>query len=71
MSYKALIKVYNDPKFYANAITLATEAEAEQSGLHKFTTWTMAEEYKVVESDETPNYTFVDGQLTSLEVPSV
>jgi len=66
MNYRYTIKVYNDPKFYENAVVFATHAEAEQAGISKFTAWTLAEDYKIEETEDAANYTLEDGRLVHL-----
>lgn len=56
MSFKAEIKVFNDPKFYPNGIAFATKNEADSYGSYKLGTWMMSDAYKVVESTEPVNY---------------
>lgn len=67
MSYKVLIKVYDDPKYYPNGIALATHEEAESYGLNKIAAWTLAENYRVVESDEPVNYQWTSAGLKAVE----
>lgn len=62
-SFKPEFRVAGDPKFYPNNIAFATKEEAEANGLDKFRKWTMAAEYRVVESDEPVNYRWVEGKL--------
>ena len=66
MSYKPEFKVYGDDKFYANAVVFATKEEAEGNASAKYRAWTMAEAYRVVESDEPVNYRWVNGKLESV-----
>jgi hypothetical protein len=66
VSYKTLIKVFGDDTYYPNGITLATREEAEAYGAYKLASWTLAENYKVVESNLEPNYAFEDGHLIHL-----
>ncbi len=66
MNYRYTIKVYNDPKFYENAVVFATKPEAEAAGLSKLTVWTQADEYKVEETDDAANYTLENGQIVHL-----
>lgn len=56
MAFKYEIKVGTDEKYYGNNVTFATKAEANGAGASKYMNWTMAEAYRVVESDEVPNY---------------
>lgn len=67
VSYKPQFKVFGDPKFYSNGIAFATHAEAEENAREKYNSWTSAEEYRVVESDEPVNYAMVEGQLTPVK----
>ena len=61
MAFKYEIQTIGDPKFYGNAVVFATDDEAHQAGRAKVRAWTMAEQYRVVETNETPNYQWVDG----------
>lgn len=71
MSFKAAIKVYDDPKYYQNGIVLATREEAESYGRNKVAAWTLAEGYQVVESDEPVNYQWSStAGLVSLTPPN-
>ena len=56
MSFKPEFRVAGDPKFYPNNCAFATKEEALANGDHKFCNWTMAAEYRVVESDQPVNY---------------
>ena len=56
MSYKTEIRVSGDPKYYPNGVTFAFEEEAKEYGLYKLSTWSMAENFRVVQSDEPVNY---------------
>ncbi len=68
MSYKCQIKVYGDPKFYDNAVRFATREEADSAGQNKLWNWTMADEYRVVESTDPANYRWSETEgLISLE----
>ena len=68
MNYRYTIKVYNDPKFYENAVVFATKEEAESAAKAKFQVWTQAEEWKVEKTDAPVNYTFEDGRIVPLTV---
>jgi hypothetical protein len=70
MSYAIEVKVYNDPEFYPNGIRLATKDEAEAYGRNKVYNWTMADEYRVVESEDAVNYQWDPSiGLVSVEAP--
>jgi len=60
-SFKAQFKTYGDPIFYDNAVRFATAEEAEAAGKDKYSKWTMAEEYRVVESEDPVNYKWENG----------
>jgi len=66
MSYKVQFKTLGDPKFYDNAVRFATAEEAEAEGADRYARWTMAEAYRVVESDDPVNYKREDGRTVSL-----
>jgi hypothetical protein len=61
MSFKTEIKVSGE--FYPNAVVFATTEEATAYGKHKFSTWMMAEGYRVVESTDVVNYQWTGGAL--------
>jgi len=56
MSFKYEIKVSGDEKWYSNSVVFATANEANEAGKDKYMCWSLAEAYRVVETDETPNY---------------
>jgi len=70
-SYKPEIKVYRDPTFYQNSLAFATHEEAHRNAEDKFIVWTQAEAFRVAESDEEPNYTYVDGVLKAIPITVV
>jgi hypothetical protein len=63
MSWKPEFKVYGDEKFYQNGVAFATKEEAEGNAKNKFSAWTMAEQWRVVESTEPVNYAWIDNKL--------
>jgi N12 class adenine-specific DNA methylase len=68
-SYKYELKIQGEgDKWHPNQVAFATREEAESAGVSKFQNWMMADAYRVVESDETPNYRWDKEQgLVSLE----
>lgn len=71
MSYKVEIKVFGDPDFYPSGLTFATAEEANGYGTDKVLVWIRAEKYRVVESDQTPNYSYdPDNGLVPLSQPT-
>lgn len=55
-SWKPVVKVGNDPKWYDNSVRFATQEEALISARDLFNRWTMATEHSAVESDDPVNY---------------
>lgn len=71
MSFKYEVKLYNDPKFYTNGVAFATEEEANRAGHAKMMAWMMVDEYRVVPSDEKPNYSISpDGTIEHIKEPA-
>jgi hypothetical protein len=69
-SFKAEIRVVNDTRFYPNGVAFETREEAEAYGRNKVAAWTMAQEYRVVESEEMPNYHWNGGRgLLAIPAP--
>lgn len=67
MSWKAEVRVYNDPKYYSNALRFATEGEAKAYARDLHSRWMQAEDERVVTSDEPVNYRFTEKGLEALE----
>lgn len=61
MSFQYVIKVYGEEPYYPNGVRFATEGEAKKAGANKLWNWTMAEDFKVVQSEDPVNYRWVDG----------
>jgi hypothetical protein len=66
MSYKVQVKAIDDPKFYDNQIRLATLEEAQAYGEHKVRAWTLAEAFRVEESEDAVNYSWEQGRLVAV-----
>ncbi len=66
-SWKAEVQTTGDPKFYANAIRLATRKEAEIYASDLSARWLAVADWRVVESDDPPNYAIKDGALVRLQ----
>lgn len=68
MAYAAEFRTASsDPKFYGNKLVFATTEEAELYAKDLENRWLAVTEYRVVETDGTPNYTIKDGVMSSLE----
>lgn len=63
MSFTAEIKTRYDPEFYANSRRFATKEEAAIYAHSLYSKWDLAEEYRVVESDEPVNHRLTNGEL--------
>jgi hypothetical protein len=68
MSWKAEVQVARDPKWYDNAVRLETKAEAEAYAEDLFNRWTVAEQWRVAESDDAVTANWVDGRVVWKEV---
>lgn len=65
MSFKPEVCTASDPKFYSNALSFATEAEALHSASDLARRWYLVTGYRAVESDEPVNYAIVDGKMVA------
>ena len=63
-SYKPEFQIQG--KWYDNAVRFTTYEEALDNARDKFQHWTMPTDYRAVESEDPPNYRYVDGQLEAL-----
>lgn len=67
-SFKPVVRVGSDPKFYDNALRFATREEADLSARDLMRRWMLVVECGVEESDDPVNYKIVDGVMSSVEV---
>jgi hypothetical protein len=65
MSWKP--QVYVDGQWSSNQLVFATHEEAARYAHDLFLRWTLTTDHRAIESDETPNYRFENGQLHALE----
>lgn len=64
ISFKAEVRTgVNDPKFYGNNVAFATREEAEIAADALMARWLLVVEWRVVESDQPPNYQIIAGQM--------
>lgn len=63
MSWKAEIKVPNDPKWYDNAVRFKSRDEALNYGRDLYNRWTTAEHWRVIETDDDVTARWVAGQI--------
>lgn len=61
MSFKVEVIADSSGKFCGNGVAFATHAEAELAARDLASRWMLVREWRVVESDETPNYEIRDG----------
>lgn len=67
MGFKPMIKTFNDPKYYPNALVFGSKPEAEDWARDLMGRWTLAQDWRVDEVDDAPTHTYIDGQLGHLE----
>ncbi len=65
-SYKAEVIADNSGQWVGNALRFATREEAEHYARDLFSRWMLVKETRVVESDETVNYTWTEKGLVRL-----
>ena len=63
MGWKPEVQTGNDPKWYRNGLTFATEAEAQNSAFDLMMRWTAVADYSAVEVDEPVTHVYLDGVL--------
>lgn len=69
MNYRYTIKVCGDPTFYENSVVFSTKTEAEAAGLDKWTKWTIADAYRVEETNDEVNYKWDENRtLTAINL---
>lgn len=66
-SYAPQVRTGNDPKFYGNSLRFATQAEAEANVANLAGRWWAVVATQVVESDDPPSHTYIDGELGTLQ----
>lgn len=57
-------------KWHQNGVTFATADEAEQAGLMKWMTWSLCDGYRVVETEEIPNYRWTGAGIEHIDPPA-
>ncbi len=63
LTYKVELQVAGEgEKWHGNGIAYPTAEEAKAAGYSKLCAWTMATDYRVVESTDAANYNWVDGR---------
>jgi hypothetical protein len=64
MSYKP--QVFVEGKWSSNALVFATKEEAEQNARDLLMRWWVPTDSRAIESEETPNYSYIDHKLVDL-----
>ena len=66
-SFKPEVSTDSSGAFYGNALRFATREEAEANVQELSWRWLLVRETRVVESDDEPNYAWVDGAIVDLK----
>ena len=70
MSFKPVVRVGIDPKWYCNSLAFATRKEAQHSADELMSRWSLVVEAGVEESDEPVNYRIDFDTHTMIAVPA-
>ena len=70
MSFKVEVQAVGENSWHTNGIVLSNPVQAQAYGQNLWQRWTGCEKFRVIESDETPNYRwdFDVHKLVELEV---
>jgi hypothetical protein len=71
MSFAPEVIADGSGKWVGNALRFATRAEAEANVRDLAYRWTLVRDFRVVESDDPVNYSWVAGNLVPVEPPDV
>lgn len=69
-SHKVEVKVGHDP-WTSNSLCFASFKEAYEYGQDLASRWILVDEFRVVSSEDKPNYMMVDGSLVAMSGPPV
>lgn len=53
--------------WYDNAVRFATEKEAKDNAHDKFMVWSVPTDCRAVPSEDSPNYTYLEGRLEAIK----
>ena len=67
MSFKPEVSTDGGRTFHQNALALATREEAETSARDLMSRWMLVTDWRVVESDQSVNYTLKGGALEAVD----
>lgn len=67
-SYAPQVRTYGDPDFTGNALRFPTREEAQSEVSDLARRWTAVVDTRVVESNDPPNYRWVDGRLVDMRI---
>jgi len=70
-SYKPEVQTDDSGKWYGNALRFATYDEAYNNARDLSFRWFAVREYRATECEEPANYSYVSGNLVSLETEKV
>lgn len=68
-SWAPEVVVDRSGKFYGNALRFPTKEEAEANVQDLHSRWMLVSQTRVVESEDEPNYNWVDGKLVAIKKP--
>lgn len=66
-SWKPEVQTDNSGNWYGNALRFATEEEALANARDLSMRWTLVRDYRASESDDEPNYRYVDHTLVEIK----
>lgn len=67
MSFKVEVKTFGESTYATNAIVLETEDEAKVYGRDLAGRWMMVEEWRVITSEDAPNYKIEEGRMVAIK----
>lgn len=66
MSWKPEVQTFGSDAWNGNAVAFRTKEEAEFSAKDLMARWLLVADWRVVESEQVPNYEIVDGFMTAI-----
>ena len=68
MSFKPQVFIPSESKWCGNALVFETEQEARDNAADLLMRWFVPTDSRAIESDETPNYRYINRQLVPIEM---
>jgi hypothetical protein len=67
-SWKPEVRVAGEgTTWHGNALRFATKEEAEANARNLYNRWTLTTDWRASESDDEPNYRWIEGKLYAIE----